>query len=78
MHFDSDDKLYATIGKNIKKYRNKANITQIELCETTGISLSYLTKLESVKCDKSISLSCLNILANALDVSITAFFESSE
>lgn len=73
--FESDEKLYAVIGKNIKKYRISAGLTQVQLCEKTGISLSYLTKLESAKCEKSISLSFLNLLANTLNIDITAFFK---
>ena len=73
--FVSDEKLYAVIGKNIKKYRISAGLTQVQLCEKTGISLSYLTKLESAKCEKSISLSFLNLLANTLNIDITAFFK---
>ena len=76
--FESDKKLYAVIGKNIKKYRTIAGLTQVQLCEKTGISLSYLTKLESAKCDKSVSLSFLNLLANTLNVDITVFFKESD
>lgn len=76
--FESDEKLYAVIGKNIKKYRTIAGLTQVQLCEETGISLSYLTKLESDRCDKSVSLSFLNILSNALQVEIVEFFKESE
>ena len=76
--FESDEKLYAVIGKNIKKYRTIAGLTQVQLCEKTGISLSYLTKLESAKCDKSVSLSFLNLLANTLNVDITKFFKESD
>ena len=75
MFFENDEKLYAVIGKNIKKYRISANLTQVQLSNKTGISLSYLTKLESEKCDKSVSLSMLNLLANTLDVCIIKFFE---
>lgn len=78
MLFESDEKLYAIIGKNIKKHRISAGLTQVQLCDKTGISLSYLTKLESDRCDKSISLSFLNILSNALQVEIVEFFKESE
>ena len=50
MLFESDEKLYAVIGKNIKKYRTIAGLTQVQLCENTGISLSYLSQLFS-KCN---------------------------
>ncbi|WP_080557244.1 helix-turn-helix domain-containing protein [Ruminococcus albus] len=62
----------------MKKYRTIAGLTQVQLCEKTGISLSYLTKLESAKCDKSVSLSFLNLLANTLNVDITVFFKESD
>ena len=75
MFFENDEQLYAVIGKNIKKYRISANLIQVQLSNNTGISLSYLTKLESEKCDKSVSLSMLNLLANTLDVCIIKFFE---
>ena len=78
MLFESDAKLYTVIGKNIKRYRISAGLTQVQLCDKAGISLSYLTKLESEKCDKSISLSFLNLLANTLNVDITEFFKESD
>lgn len=77
MFFESDEKLYSIIGKNIKQFRNDAGFTQTQLCEKTGISLSYLTKIESAKCDKSISLSLLNLLANTLNIEIVDFFKES-
>lgn len=76
--FESDEKLYTVIGKNIKKFRTTVGLTQVQLCDKTGISLSYLTKLESAKCDKSISLSFLNLLANTLNVDIIEFFKECE
>lgn len=78
MFFETDEELYKTIGKNIKRFRTAAGLTQLRLCEKTGISLSYLTKLESEKCDKSISLSFLNLLANTLNVDITKFFKEGD
>ena len=30
------DSLYKTIGKNVKKYREKANLTQLELSQKMG------------------------------------------
>lgn len=78
MYFETDKKLYAVIGKNIKKFRLNAGLTQVQLCDKTGISLSYLTKLESAKCDKSVSLSLLNLLANTLSVDIIEFFKECE
>lgn len=71
----NDTELYARIGQNIKFYRKQKGITQRKFCEHTGISLSYLTKLEAANCVQSVSLSLLNKIANSLDVDIIKFFE---
>lgn len=78
MRFENDVELYRTIGANIKKYRKKSNISQAKLAEDIGISLSYISKIEASGCDKSVSVSVLNQIANALDVEITKLFEGED
>lgn len=73
MHFSDDRILYSTVGNKIKQIRENNNLTQQQLCEKAGISISYLSKIEAAKCDKSFSLSILNQLANSLGVDITEF-----
>lgn len=75
MKFLSDTDLYRTIGANIKYYREQAHMTQIQLSEAAGISISYLSKIEATKCDKSLSISVLNQIANILNVEIREFFK---
>ena len=43
--------------------------------EQTKISLSYLSKIEAAGCDKSLSISVLNQIANVLSVEINEFFK---
>ena len=74
MHFSNETELYQVIGSNIKYYREQAKLTQIQLAEKVQISISYLSKLEASGCNKSLSLSILNHIANALDKDITDFF----
>lgn len=74
MYFNSDTYLYRVIGTNIKKYREQANLTQIQLAEQAKISISYLSKIEATGCNKSISISVLNQIANVLGVEISEFF----
>lgn len=74
MHFSNETELYQVIGSNIKYYREQAKLTQIQLAEKVRISISYLSKLEASGCNKSLSLSILNHIANALDIDITDFF----
>lgn len=74
MFFKDDLELYRTIGQNIKFYREKAHLTQQELAEATKLSLSYISKIEASGCNKSMSISALNQIANALKIEINNFF----
>lgn len=75
MQFSSETELYQVIGSNIKYYREKAGLTQIQLSEKLQISISYLSKIEASGCTKSLSISVLNHIANTLGVEITEFFQ---
>lgn len=75
MYFKDDNELFKTIGNNIQHFRKKANLTQYQLAEEVGISLSYLSKIEASNCDKSISISVLNQIANCLKVDIIEFLK---
>lgn len=75
MHFYTDTGLYRIIGANIKHYREQANLTQVQLAEQAKISISYLSKIEAAGCDKSLSISVLNQIANVLGVEISEFFK---
>lgn len=74
MIFSNEAELYQVIGSNIKYFREQANLTQIQLAEKVQISISYLSKLEATGCNKSISISVLNHIANTLDIDIKEFF----
>ena len=74
MRFSSDLDLYNTISQNRKYYRKQRGITQIQLAEEAKISISYLSKIEAAGLNKSLSISVLNQIANALDVDISMFF----
>lgn len=75
MQFSKDTDLYRVIGSNIKHYREQAQMTQVQLADAAKISISYLSKIEATKCDKSLSISVLNQIANVLDIEITEFFK---
>lgn len=74
MHFDDTD-LYRVISSNIKYYRKQSNLTQVQLAEQAKISINYLSKIEAAGCNKSLSISVLNQIANVLDVEIIDFFK---
>ena len=75
MQLIDDKELYQIIGNNIKFFRKKAGLTQIQLSEQVQISLSYLSKIESSACEKSISISVLNHIANTLNIELIEFFK---
>lgn len=74
MYFDNEVALYSTISRNIKNHRQKAGLTQAQLAEKAGISISYLSKIEAAGCDKGLSIAVLNNIANVLNIEITNFF----
>lgn len=78
MHFNNDTDLYCVIGTNIKHYRKQARLTQIQLAEQANISISYLSKIEATGCNKSLSISVLNQIANVLGVEISEFFKEAD
>lgn len=75
MYFTSDTDLYRVIGANIKHYREQANLTQLQLADQAQISISYLSKIEASGCNKSLSISVLNQIANVLGIEIIEFFK---
>ena len=78
MFFKDDFEIYRTIGQNIKFYREKAHLTQQELAEAAKLSLSYISKIEANGCNKSMSISALNQIANALIIEICNFLKGKE
>lgn len=77
MYFTNDTDLYHVIGTNIKHYREQANLTQLQLAEQAQISISYLSKIEASGCNKSLSISVLNQIANVLGIEIIEFFKEA-
>lgn len=75
MYFNNDTDLYHIIGTNIKYYKKQAKLIQTQLAEQAKISISYLSKIEANGCNKSLSISTLNQIANALCIEIDKFFK---
>ena len=51
MEFKKEDEnyIYGVIGKNVKKYRKEKHLTQAELADKIGYSLSFVSSVESKK-----------------------------
>lgn len=72
----NENTLEASIGYQVKEYRNKLNITVADLARQAGLSLGMLSKIENGQ--TSPSLSTLQALSTALNVPVTALFKRFE
>lgn len=70
------NKIYIKIGQNVKKIREKRNISQLDLALTLGYkSVSVISLGEIHKNKKHFNIAHLAKIAKVLDVSICDFFE---
>ena len=61
-----------SVGKRIKELRNKLGISQEELADIAELDRTYITSVECGK--RNISIVNVEKLANALNVSLSEFF----
>lgn len=68
--------LEVAIGREVRAFRRKQEITVAELSVSTGLSIGMLSKIENG--NTSPSLTTLQTLSNALSIPLTAFFRGFE
>lgn len=73
-----DNYYYDIVRYNIKKYREKANLTQQQLADKAGITMNYLAKIESIKMQRGFTIVIIGRIADALDIDIRCLFEPIE
>ena len=66
----------AVVGQRIRSYRQKANMTQEELAERAELHYTYIGQVE--RGEKNLTLSSLEKILDALDLSFSDFFEGFE
>ena len=66
------NKIVLCLQKNIKKYREKKNLTQLKLSILTGISADYISEIERGK--RTPSLKRLILISEALNIDIKDLF----
>ena len=74
----NDTYYFNIIRYNIRKYRIKSNLTQQELADKAGITMNYLSKIESNKMQRGFSIVILGRIADALEIDIRKLFEPIE
>lgn len=73
MSSNLQDEIYKTIGKNVKKYRLQANISQEKLSEILEVNSKYIGHVE--RFERFISLKKIIEIAQYFDVPVKNFFE---
>lgn len=61
--------IVSTLANNVRCLRKAKNISQEELGDLCGIHRTYIGSVE--RCERNVTLSTLELLANALGVSVT-------
>lgn len=71
-----DDAYYFNVIRyNIKRIRESRNLTQQQLADKANITMNYLSKIESTKMQRGLSIVILGRLADALEVDIRELFK---
>ena len=71
------DELYKLIGKNVAKYRTKANMSQLELSlEMGNKSSSLLSAAELYANKRKFNIAQLHKIAKILNIDICEFFKA--
>lgn len=71
-----DDNYYFNIIRyNIKKYREKSNMTQQQLADKCGLTMNYLAKIESKRMQRGFSVATLGRIADALEINPKYLFD---
>ena len=63
-------KLLLIISNNLKSFRSAKNISQEELAELCKLHRTYIGAIE--RCEKNLSLSSLEIIAETLGITVSA------
>lgn len=77
IQFHDDYYYYDIVRKNIKKYRKLAGITQQELADRIGVSMHYISQIESANPNKYFTLVVIGRIADALEIDIKLLFEAN-
>lgn len=72
--FHDDYYYYDIVRKNIKKYRKIAGLTQQELADIIGVSMHYISQIESANPNKYFTLVIIGRIADALKIDIRDLF----
>jgi len=64
----ASENIRTILAEKIRSYRHAKNLSQEELAEKCGLHRTYVGSVE--RCERNVTLSTLEVLASALDVSV--------
>ena len=75
--FDDDiSNIKTVLSENIKRYRNKNNLSQEDLAELSGLHRTYIGSVE--RKERNVTLSTLIFIASALKTSVPDLLRKKE
>ena len=74
----ADNYYFDIIRRNIKKYRKLKNLTQQQLADEAGLTMNYISKIESQKMQRGFTIVSLTRIADALEVNIKNLFDEEK
>ncbi len=69
---------YDVCRKNIRKYRLEKKLTQQQLADLCGLSMYFISEVESQTKNKTFSIETVGRIADALQVPIYKLFEETK
>ena len=70
----ADNYYFNVIRENIKKYRKEKKLTQQQLADKSGLTMNYISKIESKKMQRGFTIVSLTRIADALEIDIKKLF----
>ena len=74
----ADNYYFDIIRHNIKKYRKLKNLTQQQLADKAGLTMNYISKIESQKMQRGFTIVSLTRIADALELDIKYLFDDEK
>lgn len=69
-------KLLLIIANNLKSFRNSKDLSQEDFSELSGLHRTYIGGIE--RCEKNMSLSTLEVLAETLGITVSELLTSRD
>lgn len=72
----ASENIRTILSKNIRTYRRSKNLSQDDLAEKCGLHRTYVGSVE--RCERNVTLSTLELLASALEISVPELLSNKE